>query len=35
MPIIEAQELTKVYRVYQKKEGLLGARAQFVPSRAS
>src|ERR1700677_2833299 len=25
MPIIEAQELTKVYRVYQKKEGLLGA----------
>jgi ABC-2 type transport system ATP-binding protein len=25
MPIIEAQELTKFYRVYQKKEGLLGA----------
>lgn len=24
MPIIEATELTKVYRVYQKKEGLLG-----------
>jgi ABC-2 type transport system ATP-binding protein len=24
MPIIEARELTKVYRVYQKKEGLLG-----------
>jgi ABC-2 type transport system ATP-binding protein len=25
MPIIEADHLTKVYRVYQKKEGLLGA----------
>ena len=25
MPIIEANDLTKVYRVYQKKEGLLGA----------
>src|SRR5271154_3571428 len=25
MPIIEAQGLTKIYRVYQKKEGLLGA----------
>src|SRR6478672_9792390 len=25
MPIIEAKELTKVYRVFQKKEGLLGA----------
>src|SRR6187455_2141633 len=25
MPIIEAERLTKVYRVYQKKEGLLGA----------
>jgi ABC-2 type transport system ATP-binding protein len=25
MPIIEAGDLTKVYRVYQKKEGLLGA----------
>jgi ABC-2 type transport system ATP-binding protein len=25
MPIIEAQGLTKVYRVYQKQEGLLGA----------
>jgi ABC-2 type transport system ATP-binding protein len=25
MPIIEATDLTKVYRVYQKKEGLLGA----------
>src|SRR6202522_3233557 len=25
MPIIEAQGLTKVYRVYQKREGLLGA----------
>jgi ABC-2 type transport system ATP-binding protein len=24
MPILEARELTKVYRVYQKKEGLLG-----------
>jgi ABC-2 type transport system ATP-binding protein len=24
MPIIEARDLTKVYRVYQKKEGLLG-----------
>src|SRR5436190_12996344 len=25
MPIIEAKELTKVYRVFQKKPGLLGA----------
>src|ERR1700738_3773521 len=25
MPLIEAQGLTKTYRVYQKKEGLLGA----------
>ncbi len=25
MPIIQAKQLTKVYRVYQKKEGLLGA----------
>lgn len=25
MPIIEANSLTKIYRVYQKKEGLLGA----------
>ena len=25
MPIIEATDLTKVYRVYQKQEGLLGA----------
>src|SRR5437667_1380940 len=25
MPIIEAQNLTKIYRVFQKKEGLLGA----------
>src|SRR5881227_3062085 len=25
MPIIEANQLTKVYRVYQKKEGLFGA----------
>jgi ABC-2 type transport system ATP-binding protein len=25
MPLIEAQSLTKVYRVFQKKEGLLGA----------
>lgn len=25
MPIIQAEHLTKVYRVYQKKEGLLGA----------
>src|SRR5436305_13302662 len=24
MPIIEAKELTKVYRVYQKREGFLG-----------
>ena len=25
MPIIEAEDLSKTYRVYQKKEGLLGA----------
>src|SRR5207247_2608828 len=25
MPIIEAKDLTKIYRVFQKKEGLLGA----------
>jgi ABC-2 type transport system ATP-binding protein len=39
MPIIEADGLTKVYRVYQKKEGLLGAvrglfRRQYKDVRA-
>src|SRR5262249_39111392 len=30
MPIIEAEGLSKVYRVYQKKEGLLGAMRGLV-----
>src|SRR5437868_14214946 len=39
MPIIEARELTKVYRVFQKRSGLLGAvrglfRRQYKEVRA-
>ncbi len=40
MPIIEAHDLTKVYRVFQKKEGLLGAfgglfRREYTEVRAA
>ncbi len=33
MAIIEVNDLTKTYRVFQKKEGVLGANARALPAR--